>query len=587
MSINLYPHREEWKDIEGFPGYQVSNRGRVRSFRDNRGNVINDFIILSPRINKDGYCELTIYTAQHKKVTKRVHRLVACAFLGEHVGLVVNHIDGNKLNNNIENLEFVTAEANSTLAAEAGLYKTKPIRISETGEVMNSIRECADKIGCHPSDISHCLSGRNNSVKGLHFEYCNNTKPTKKPFLYDHQKDAVERMFNGCILNGGVGSGKSRTSLYYYFTKQGGNIEPFEYMKKGAKDLYIITTARKRDSKEWELDMAPFLMSTNAKDNSLHWCEVTVDSWNNIGKYSDVRGAFFIFDEQRVVGSGTWVKAFLKIAKANEWILLSASPGDKWEDYIPVFLANGFYKNKTEFNREHIVYSRWCTKFPRVEKYLGVGRLERLRNRILIDMDFNRKTVAHHHDVYVKYDIPTYKDAVKTRWDPYKNEPIQQAAGLCYVLRRIVNEAEDRQSALLDIVADHPRCIIFYNFDYELDILRRLAYMYNDDALDIAEWNGHKHQPIPTGDRWVYLVQYTSGCEGWNCITTDTIIFYSQNYSYKIMQQACGRIDRLNTPYTDLYYYHLKSRSGIDLAISKALRDKKKFNERKFTKWSD
>ena len=401
--------------------------------------------------------------------------------------------------------------------------------------------------------------------------------------LYDHQKKALAKMKNGCILNGGVGSGKSITSLAYYFTQQGGKLDPFEYMRS-PKDLYIITTARKRDTLEWQKDMLPFLMSTNPKHNKIYGNKIIVDSWNNIGKYSDISGAFFIFDEQRVVGSGTWVKAFLKIARGNDWILLSATPGDKWEDYIPVFLANGFYKNKTEFTREHIVYSSY-TKFPKVDRYLGIARLERLRDRILVDMDFDRKTVQHHEDVYVSYDVPKYKDTIRNRWNPYKNEPIEQASGLCYVLRRIVNEDISRQTALLDIVADHPRVIIFYNFDYELDILKNLVYINDGDCLDIAEWNGHKHQPIPESDKWVYLVQYTAGAEGWNCIKTDTIIFYSQNYSYKIVQQATGRIDRLNTPYTDLYYYHLKSRSGIDLAISKDLKEKKKFNETRWCKW--
>ena len=404
--------------------------------------------------------------------------------------------------------------------------------------------------------------------------------------LFDHQKSALAKMKNGCILNGGVGSGKSITSLVYYFKQQGGDIEPYKFARRRPKDLYIITTARKRDTLEWEGELAKICMSTDPKQNSMHGNKIVVDSWNNIGKYSDVTGAFFIFDEQRVVGGGAWVRSFLKIAWSNDWILLSATPGDKWEDYIPVFLANGFYKNKTEFKREHLVYSSWA-KFPKVERYLGTDRLERLRSRILIDMDFERKTVAHHEDIYVPYDITAYKNAMRDRWDPFKNEPIQQASGLCYVLRRLVNETEDRQAALLDIVADHPRVIVFYNFDYELDILKKLAYMHDGDALEIAEWNGHKHQPIPDSEKWIYLVQYTAGAEGWNCINTDTIVFFSQNYSYKIVQQSCGRIDRLNTPYTDLYYYHLKTRSGIDLAIAKALRDKKKFNERKFTKWSD
>ena len=403
-----------------------------------------------------------------------------------------------------------------------------------------------------------------------------------KQFLYDYQMDAVNNMRNGCILNGGVGSGKSRTGLYYYFKEQGGSINPdYVPMKHKPKDLYIITTARKRDDLEWEGELVPFLLSTHPDQNVFYGNKVVVDSWNNIKKYSDISGAFFIFDEQRVVGSGAWVKSFLKIARGNDWILLSATPGDTWSDYIPVFIANGFYKNKSEFLREHVVYSRF-SKYPKIDRYLNTGRLVRLRDRILVDMDFTRHTIPHHEDVYCRYDISKYKDAIKTRWDPYKNEPIQQASGLCYILRRVVNEDESRQQALLEIFEQHPKMIVFYNFDYELDILKGIYYGNN---CEIAEWNGHAHQPIPQSERWVYLVQYTAGCEGWNCVRTDTIVFYSQNYSYKVMEQASGRIDRLNTPFRDLYYYHLKSRSGIDLAISKALKEKKQFNERKFVKW--
>lgn len=404
-----------------------------------------------------------------------------------------------------------------------------------------------------------------------------------KPFLYDYQLEAVKKINNGCILNGGVGSGKSRTGLFYYFKEQGGWIGNGDYTPMNhPKDLYIITTAMKRDSLEWEGELANFLLSTDSKKNALnHEVKITIDSWNNIKKYTDTSDSFFIFDEDRVTGSGVWVKSFLKIAKHNDWIILSATPGDTWIDYIPVFLANGFYKNKTEFIREHVQYARY-TKYPKIERYYNTGRLIRLRNKILIDMDFTRHTVPHHEDVYVKYDISKYKDAIRTRWDPFKNEPIQQASGLCYVLRRIVNEDVSRQVALLELYEDHPRMIVFYNFDYELDILKTIFY---ENGATVAEWNGHAHQPIPDTESWIYLVQYTAGCEGWNCTKTNCIVFYSQNYSYKVLAQAAGRIDRLNTPYKDLYYYHLKTRSGIDLAISKAIKDKKQFNERRFVKW--
>lgn len=405
--------------------------------------------------------------------------------------------------------------------------------------------------------------------------------------LYPYQREAVNKMRNGCILCGGVGSGKSMTSIAYYFEDNGGVIGDKITLMKNPKDLYIITTARKRDTLEWEGELARFSMSTHL-DANLYNNKIVVDSWNNIKKYAHVQNAFFIFDEQRVVGSGTWVKAFLKIAKANRWILLSATPGDTWSDYIPVFIANGFYRNRTEFNTEHVVYSRF-TKYPKIDRYINVGRLIRLRNRILVDMDFERPTTSHHENVYVEYDRLKYKNAGKLRWDPYKDEPITNAAGLCYIWRRIVNEDPSRQVALMEILEKHPRVIIFYNFDYELDILKNLLSQYcgqiHGKEFEVSEWNGHKHSPIPDTDCWAYLVQYTAGCEGWNCIKTDTIVFYSQNYSYKVMEQAAGRIDRLNTPFKDLYYYHLKSRSLIDMAIEKALRQKKNFNEGKFVQW--
>lgn len=397
--------------------------------------------------------------------------------------------------------------------------------------------------------------------------------------LYGYQLDAVKKMKTGSILCGGVGSGKSRTALAYYYLHEGGQIDSDEYYPMGdpPKDLYIITTARKRDTMEWENELIPFLLSTHPKTN-LYKNKVIIDSWNNIKKYSEVQGAFFIFDEQRVVGSGSWVKSFLKIAKINDWILLSATPGDTWMDYIPVFIANGFYRNRTEFIREHVVYKRYA-KFPQVDRYINTGRLIRLRNSILVNMDFQRRTISHHEDVYVSYDIPKYKNICRTRWNASEDKPIENASEFCYVLRKIVNTDEMRQIAVLEIFEKHPRVIIFYNFDYELELLKGLSY---GDDVEIAEWNGHKHQQLPESKKWVYLVQYNAGAEGWNCIKTDTIIFYSQNYSYKVLMQASGRIDRLNTPYTDLYYYHLKSRSGIDLAISKALVTKKKFNESGF-----
>lgn len=399
--------------------------------------------------------------------------------------------------------------------------------------------------------------------------------------LYDFQLEAVKKMHNGCILCGDVGSGKSRTSLAYYCLQQnrGGDTIVYWKMPPKIEDLYIITTARKRDTFEWDSELANFRLSTNPENDAFKH-SVVIDSWNNIHKYKDVKGAFFIFDEQRVVGRGEWVKSFLKITKVNHWILLSATPGDKWEDYIPVFVANGFYKNRTQFYDEHVIWDPRVS-FPKIRGYFNTNRLIRLRDRVLVQMDDQRTTIPHHEDVFVVYDISAYRELTRTRWNPWLEKPIETASELCYAWRKIVNSDDSRQIAVLEILEDHPKAIIFYNFDYELEILREIGY---EKGTEIAEWNGHKHNALPTGNKWVYLVQYTAGCEGWNCVTTDTIIFFSQNYSYKVQHQAEGRINRLNTPYQDLYYYHLRSRSGIDLAIHRALMDKKTFNEGAFTK---
>lgn len=383
--------------------------------------------------------------------------------------------------------------------------------------------------------------------------------------LDDYQREALEKLRTGSILCGGVGSGKSRTSLAYYFYRE---CDGKDISKR--KDLYIITTARKRDDMEWEDEICQ-VEDIEAK---------AIDSWNNIKKYKDVVRAFFIFDEQRVVGYGAWTQAFLEITKHNEWILLSATPGDVWMDYVPVFIANGYYKNKTDFCNQHVIWARY-SKFPQVKGYYNTGRLMKYRKDILVTMNYVKHTEQIHETVLVDYDKTLYRTVQSKRWNIYDDGPIENISEFCNVLRRLVNSDESRLDAVLDILSEHPKAIIFYRYNFELDLLRHLMVK---NRIIFSEWNGHKHEPIPDCERWVYLVQYTSGCEGWNCIITDTMIFYSDDYSYKVMVQAAGRIDRRNTPYDKLYYYHLRSTAPIDRAIERALKAKKNFNESKFFK---
>ncbi len=396
--------------------------------------------------------------------------------------------------------------------------------------------------------------------------------------LYPYQQAALMRLTNGDILCGGVGSGKSRTALaYYYSVVCGGLLDPFSLMPL-PKDLYIITTARKRDTLEWEKELIPFLLKRgSAEENDASGVRVIIDSWNNIKKYSDVSGSFFIFDEQRVVGSGAWVKSFIKISKTNEWLLLTATPGDSWMDYIPVFIANGFYKNRSSFVRRHVVYSPF-TKFPKIQKFVDTSILEQFRASVLVNMDYKNKNILNTKLSKVLYPKKEYSMIFEKRWSFRKDEPIKEVSGLTHELRRCVNEDPSRIHTIKSILSKHPKLIVFYNYDYELDILKgELGLEYT-----VREWNGHVHQAIPTAPSWVYLVQYTAGAEGWNCIETNAIAFYSLNYSYKIMTQAAGRIDRLNTTFRDLYFYWLLSDAPIDQAVFSAIRAKKIFNERAF-----
>lgn len=400
--------------------------------------------------------------------------------------------------------------------------------------------------------------------------------------LDDGQLEAIRKLTNGCILCGETGSGKSRASLAYYILKEcrgglkiNGKGERTELKKP--KDLYIITTAKKRDNHEWEFECSPFLISSERK-TSISNVKVTIDSWNNIGKYCDVRNAFFIFDEQRVVGSGPWTKSFIEITSRNRWILLSATPGDVWMDYVPVFIANGFFKNKTQFCREHVIFNRYC-KYPKVDRYVNEQVLERMRDSILVTIDYTKKTEQHHIYIYTDYDKGLYQMVLKDRWNVFEDEPISQMAQVCYLLRKVVNTDPSRIQEVINILKERKRVIVFYNFDYELDILTDLCERL---GIAYAQWNGHKHEEIPSTKDWVYLVQYTAGAEGWNCTSTDAMIFFSENYSFKTMHQAAGRIDRRSTPFKDLYYYHLTSESSIDDAIRLAIARKKTFNEKAF-----
>lgn len=376
--------------------------------------------------------------------------------------------------------------------------------------------------------------------------------------LAQHQIDAVEKLDNGKILVGGVGSGKSIAALAYAVKKH------------PEKRIVAITTARKRDKGEWFSD---------AMKMSLRQ-DLEVDSWNNLKKYEHLTDVFFIFDEQKLVGNGAWVTSFYKIAKNNPWILLSATPADTWMDLVPIFIAHGFYKNRTEFNDLHVRWARFV-KYPKVDGYLDVWTLGKHREAVYVEMPYDKVAVREDHIVEVDFNREHEKLLYAARWNFYENVPVKDAGEMMRLMRQSANLDISRYEKLKEIIAEKRKVIVFYNHNPELAQLRLLM---TELDIPVHEWNGHVHQDVPTGDDWVYLVQYQAGGEAWNCITTDTIVFYSLPYSYKQLEQAKGRIDRLNTPYETLHYYIFKSRAIIDQGIWRSLNRKKNFQASAFGK---
>lgn len=378
--------------------------------------------------------------------------------------------------------------------------------------------------------------------------------------LYPWQEKAVDQLSSGKVLYGGVGSGKTLTALSFY--KKNYSHIP----------LYVITTAKKRDTHDWEKE---------AKMVGIE--DLTVDSWNNIKDYKNVYNSFFIFDEQRAVGYGAWGKNFIKICHLNAWLMLSGTPGDNWTDYMVLFIANNWYKNKTDFENQHVEYDRFA-KFPKIKAYHNVGKLQHLRTELLVKMDMTRETERERIDIVTGYNQPLYRSITQTRQDPDTGRPFQSASGYTQCMRKLVSTSQDRIERVTKLIQFLDRPIIFYNYNYELETL--LDICSKIDGRTVAQWNGRKHEEIPETSSWVYLVQYTAGAEGWNCTSTDTVIFYSPNYSYKIMEQAEGRIDRLNTSFKHLKYYFVQSASPIDRAVFKAIEKKRRFNEAAWAKES-
>ena len=168
---------EMWKEIRGHPQYQVSNKGQIKSFKRYKEGKI-----LVPRLGKDGYLFVTLYEDAKGKNYK-VHRLVLMTFspIDNMCELTVNHKDENKLNNSVENLEWLTLQENLKYGTRkerqaqkmAGVLNRGPSRkivCIETGQEFPSIAEASRQTGISLSQINRCLR-QNKTAYNKHFVY--------------------------------------------------------------------------------------------------------------------------------------------------------------------------------------------------------------------------------------------------------------------------------------------------------------------------------------------------------------------------------------------------------------------------------
>lgn len=525
-------------------------------------------------VNSNGY----VQTRTFGKLIY-MHRLI----MNPKDGLVTDHINHDTTDNRRRNLRNISISENGMNHKKCSTNTSgySGVSFSNKDKVWIStikVKGVTHRLGCF-KNIEEAVKARHEAEERYFGEFAyKGGRKVERYKVKPYQQDAVDRMKNGCILNAGVGTGKSFMGLLYYWTEVCDGVYTDDEYKpmKNPRPLLIITTPKKRDSLEWEKDMLPFLLSPDDDANPYSSdAPVRIDSWQNIKKYTNVVGYFVIFDENCLSSWGTWTKSFLKIAKKNQWILLTATPGDNWSDYIPVFIANGFYKNKTEFKENHIIMNPF-TRYPSIKGYFNQGKLMKYRKQITVTVNDSRITIPIHKDIRCDYDKETEKLVLRNRWHPFEDRPLRDATEMAVVMRKIAFGDYSRIDKCKELHEVNPRIIIFYDYDFELDML---VEMCETEGYVYAQWNGHKHDPIPDEARWLYLVQYTAGNAAWNCISTNCMIFFNDNYSYKKMKQAAGRIDRLNTPYHELFYYHLTSSSFIDKRIKKTLLDKSAFND--------
>ena len=160
-----------WKPVKDFPIYEVNQYGEIRNRRT--------LHIKKPREDSWGYNQVGLSKGVHGKThSKTVHRIVANAFIeGNHDDLQVNHIDGNKKNNHIDNLEFVTGSKNVKHAYDTGIRKPsggrgsiRKILIVETGQVFDNMADCARYVNGDSGNISRCVRNPSKTYKGYHYE---------------------------------------------------------------------------------------------------------------------------------------------------------------------------------------------------------------------------------------------------------------------------------------------------------------------------------------------------------------------------------------------------------------------------------
>lgn len=406
-----------------------------------------------------------------------------------------------------------------------------------------------------------------------------NSSASPKLQLYPYQQKTVDALIGGkhiAIL--GTGFGKSPIAMRWLYESMSVN---------KIKKVLVVTTASKSKSGDFEHEADVW----NGEDWRAGLDEFTVISWHRFKKWTDENSKklgeyMYVLDEvAKAKGymSGMGIAARRVWARTKNWTGYTATPGDRWIDLMPYFVAVGLVHNKTSFMREYCVVQNY-KGYPEITHYLNEDKLEKMWRYAAYIPDTAqaaKELPPEIHKVH-KFKAPSYyKKAIKTRVKE-DGTLIETTMGLMHYLRQLCF-TKDKQEWLKDFIENlGDNCVFFCNYIEEEEGICEIANKVLPKGARIWRIDG-KHHEIPTADTIgkydIVVAHYASGGEALNLQFMHYWCSVSPNYSFSTSIQARGRIKRIGQKHT-MFFLYLQAENTVEDDIYKCLKLKSDFSEK-------